>query len=100
MALKHFVLTYETVPDMIDRRQPYRAEHIEMLKKCEAEGKMELAGAFVGDPAGSMLIFKGETDEVARQFAEADPYVTNGLVLKWRIREWTTVVGQNATKSV
>ena len=30
---------------------------------------------------------------VAESFAAADPYVVNGVVSKWRVREWTTVVG-------
>jgi len=29
-------------------------------------------------------------------FAAADPYVANGLVTQWRVREWTTVVGAEA----
>jgi len=29
-------------------------------------------------------------------FAAADPYVTNGLVRRWRVREWTTVIGRDA----
>ena len=29
-------------------------------------------------------------------FAQADPYVREGLVLRWRVREWTTVVGDLA----
>lgn len=29
-----------------------------------------------------------------------DPYVTNGLVSKWRVREWTTVVGEDASTPV
>jgi hypothetical protein len=32
----------------------------------------------------------------AEAFAAADPYVTNGLVSSWRVREWTTVVGATA----
>ena len=26
-------------------------------------------------------------------FAQADPYVRNGLVREWRVREWNVVVG-------
>ena len=40
--------------------------------------------------------FKGSSPEVAERFAEKDPYVINGLVKKWRVREWTTVVGRDA----
>ena len=36
----------------------------------------------------------------ADAFAAADPYVLNGLVLQWRVREWTTVVGKDAASPV
>jgi uncharacterized protein YciI len=43
-----------------------------------------------------VLLFRGTSPEVAERFAEKDPYVTNGLVKQWRVREWTTVVGRDA----
>jgi uncharacterized protein YciI len=30
---------------------------------------------------------------VAEDFARADPYVRNGLVTRWRVREWSVVIG-------
>jgi hypothetical protein len=33
---------------------------------------------------------------VAETFAKTDPYVLNGLVSSWRVREWATVVGEQA----
>jgi uncharacterized protein YciI len=45
---------------------------------------------------GAVLLFKGETAEVAEKFAKADPYVTKGVVKHWYVREWTTVVGEIA----
>jgi hypothetical protein len=44
-----------------------------------------------------VILFRGESPAVAEAFAQADPYVTSGLVEKWRIREWTTVVGPEAS---
>jgi uncharacterized protein len=38
----------------------------------------------------------GDSPVVAEGFAKADPYVTNGLVRKWYVREWTTVAGPTA----
>ncbi len=35
----------------------------------------------------------GDSPFVAEAFAVDDPYVTNGVVKGWRVREWTTVVG-------
>ena len=42
------------------------------------------------------IVFKADTPAVAEAFAKADPYVLNGLVTSWRVREWTTVVGRDA----
>ena len=33
---------------------------------------------------------------VYEAFAKGDPYVQNGLVKSWKVREWTTVVGPDA----
>ena len=38
--------------------------------------------------------------EVAEAFAKTDPYVLNGLVTRWHVREWTTVVGESAATPV
>ena len=61
---------------------------------------MQLGGAFADDPPQGLLLFKGETAAVAENFAKADPYVLNGVVLSWRVREWTTVVGPLALTKV
>jgi uncharacterized protein YciI len=47
---------------------------------------------------GALLLFKADSPRVAETFARADPYVTNGLVVRWRVREWTTVVGDGAAE--
>ena len=40
-----------------------------------------------------MLLFSGDSPTVAEDFARADPYVKNGLVMRWRVRLWVTVPG-------
>jgi len=37
---------------------------------------------------------------VAERFAAEDPYIKNGLVKNWRVRPWTTVVGETASTPV
>lgn len=88
------------MPDIMERRGPYRADHIAQLKRLQQEGHLVLAGAFVGAPPGAVFIFQGETDEAAQQFAKSDPYVVAGLVSKWTVREWTTVVGAEASNPI
>ena len=55
-----------------------------------------LGGALANPVDGTVLLFKGDSPAAAEAFARADPYVTNGLVTNWRVREWTTVVGRDA----
>ena len=45
-------------------------------------------------------MFQGEAKSAAEDFARADPYVVNGLVARWHVREWTTVVGELAATPV
>jgi hypothetical protein len=43
-----------------------------------------------------VILFQGDSPAAAEAFVAADPYVRNGLVTRWRIRPWTTVVGSGA----
>jgi uncharacterized protein YciI len=45
-------------------------------------------------------MFVGHDKSVAEDFARADPYVTSGMVERWHVREWTTVVGDLALSPV
>lgn len=98
--MKHFALIYRSVPDIMERRGPYRAEHLDRLRALADQGKVMLGGAFVGAPAGTLIIFQGEDDQDARAFAASDPYVRAGLIEHWEVREWTTVVGAGASTPV
>jgi uncharacterized protein len=88
----YFALTYETVPDHAARRAPFRAEHLELARSFHRDGKLLLAGAF-NPIEGALLIFRAESTAEVEAFVHRDPYVRNGLVTAWRIREWTVVVG-------
>jgi hypothetical protein len=55
-----------------------------------------LGGALANPVDGAVLLFKGDSPEVAERFAKSDPYVANGLVKRWYVREWTTVVGEGS----
>ena len=91
--MSYFLLTYDVVEGFVDRRVPYRAEHLARVREAHARGDMFMAGAFGDPPEGAMLVFRAETMDVAREFARHDPYVTHGLVTRWQVRPWTVVVG-------
>ncbi len=92
----HYVLFYEVVENYPERRAPFRAAHIALARASAARGELVLGGGFANPPDGSMLLFRGSSPAVAEAFAAADPYVINGVVTGWRVREWSTVVGDLA----
>jgi uncharacterized protein YciI len=92
----HYLLFYDVVANYAERRAPYRVEHLELAEQSVQRGDMILAGALADPIDGAVFLFQGSSPGVAEAFAEADPYVQNGLVTKWRVRTWPTVVGQGA----
>lgn len=89
----HYLLLYDVVEDYVRRRQPLRAAHLAYAGPFVERGELMLAGALAEPVDGAVLLFRGEDPEVARRFAASDPYVVNGLVTRWRVRPWTTVIG-------
>jgi uncharacterized protein YciI len=96
----HYLLFYDVAPDYLQRRPQFRGEHLALARASHARGELVLAGALANPADGAVLLFRGETDEIARRFAQSDPYVLNGLVTSWRVREWTTVVGDGACQPI
>lgn len=92
----HYLLFYDGAPDYAERRLPYRAEHLAYARAAVARGELVLGGALANPIDGAVLLFKAESPAVVEAFAAADPYVRNGVVARWRVREWTTVVGEGA----
>ena len=92
----HYLLFYDVVADYVERRAPLRAAHIALARAADARGDLVLGGALANPPDTVMMLFRGDSPAGAEAFARADPYVQNGLVTSWRVREWTTVVGHDA----
>ncbi|GIL76014.1 hypothetical protein Vretimale_5646 [Volvox reticuliferus] len=90
---KYFLLEYKYVSDILERRTPFRAAHIDGAKKQAEAGKMVMAGAFGETPDGALFVFKDASREEIEQFVQADPYVQNGLVPSWQIKPYAVVVG-------
>ena len=95
--MKHFLLFYEVGSDYEERRKPLRPAHFEHARAAATRGDLVLGGAFANPIDGAVILFRGESPSVASEFAKVDPYVVNGLVKRWYVREWTTVVGAGAT---
>lgn len=88
----YFALFYDTVENFAERRQPCRAEHLALAERAHREGRLLLGGAF-NPPDGALLVFRTDDRTKVEEFAKNDPYVVNGLVRAWRVKEWNVVIG-------
>jgi uncharacterized protein YciI len=94
--VKHFLLFYDVSDDYLARRTAFRDAHLRKAWEAQAAGELVLGGALADPVDGAVLLFRGDSAEVAKAFAATDPYVLNGQVTRWHVREWTTVVGESA----
>jgi uncharacterized protein len=91
--MPYFALFYQAADDFIARRAPFRDEHLSLARAAYARGELALAGALADPPDAALLVFQGDSPAAAESFARQDPYVKNGLVKSWKVRNWTVVVG-------
>lgn len=91
--MHYFALTYDVVPNFIERRAPFRDAHLRLVRDARDRGLLMLAGALGDPPDGALLVFRSDSASPIEDFARADPYVTEGLVVRWRVRPWNVVVG-------
>ena len=76
----HYLFMYDVVDDYVTRRAPLREAHLGLARAAVARGELVLGGA-LNPPEGVVLLFRGDSPAAAEAFAQADPYVQNGLVI-------------------
>lgn len=96
----HYLLFYELSADYLEKRPGFREEHLKKAWQASESGELVLGGALADPVDQAVLLFKAESRQVAENFARTDPYVLNGLVKRWHVREWNTVVGDSAARPV
>ena len=89
--LRCLLLAYEYVPDIVERRAPYREAHLAHVAAWHDRGELAIAGAFGDPPAGALFAFDVEDRARVEEFVAADPYVVVGLVTSHRIEPWAIV---------
>ncbi len=88
----HLVLEYTLADDYLQRRAALREEHLALVRAAHERGELLMAGA-LPDPFDRALLVWTAPREVVERFAGSDPYVVQGLVTGWTIRQWDVVVG-------
>lgn len=95
----HYILFYDVIDDYVSKRTQFRELHLKHAQASLERGELVLGGALADPVDGAILIFSGASEEVVERFARTDPYVLNGLVRQWRVRKWTTVIGDGTNMS-
>ena len=87
--------------DSLPRRRAARPAHLERLQQLVAEGRLLLAGPFPAvdaeDPgeagfAGTLVVAEFGDLAAARRWAEADPYVVEGVFRDVRVLPFRKVL--------
>ena len=91
---KKYLLSYSYVPDVLEKRAPFREKHLELAQKLVDQGRCEAGGAtaLVGEEAPTGALFVFSDLEAAKELVQGDPYVSNGIVVSHTIQEWTVAV--------
>ena len=77
---------YEVAADGLSKAQENFLAHRARLDEFHARGVLLMAGPYGVPPVGALGVFTSR--EAAEEFIKGDPFVTNGLVGKWRLLEW------------
>jgi len=86
-----YVLLYESADDVRSKAPLHFPAHVARWKEFQEQGTLLMIGAFANpQDESSMAIFT--TGEAAEAFARSDPFVLNGVVRRWSIREWNEAI--------
>ena len=91
--MPYFLLFYEAADNYVEKRAPYRSQHLELARAAHARGELLLAGALADPPDRAVLVFRAADKATVEDFARHDPYVLNGAIKHWEVRPWTVVIG-------
>jgi uncharacterized protein len=80
-----YVLFYESAPDAAPVIAEHFPAHRARWAEFQAQGTLLAIGPY-SDRSGALSVFT--TREAAREFAESDPFVLQGAIRNWSIREW------------
>ena len=80
-----YVLFYEAAADMNRARELFPA-HRAKWQEFVARGQLLMIGPFTDPGQGAMGVFT--TRAAAEEFVRVDPFVLEGVVKKWELREW------------
>jgi uncharacterized protein YciI len=89
LVVPKYVLQYVSAEDVRTKAPIHFGAHKARWHEFLDQGTLLMIGTFT-DLEGSMAVFS--TREAAEEFARSDPFVLNGVVSSWRVREWNEAI--------
>ena len=90
--MNYYLLIYYVVDDYVARRAPFREEHLRLARAALARGELVMGGALTDPADQAVLVFRCPDKAAVEGFIGHDPYVKNGLVPRYEIRNWNVVI--------
>jgi uncharacterized protein YciI len=85
-----YVLIYDSADDVAQTAPVHFAAHRARWENFQADGTLLLIGPY-SDQSGALAVFT--TRAAAEEFARSDPFVLNGVVRAWSVKEWAEALG-------
>lgn len=73
--------------NVVEKRAPYRQEHLDRLAVQKAAGTVLTIGP-TKDLTKIVGLFEAEDEATVRQLIESDPYWQNGIWTEYQVWEW------------
>jgi uncharacterized protein YciI len=80
------VLFYRSTPDVMAKAPIHFPAHKERVDAFHRRGDLLAVGTWADPREGSMAVFRTRT--AAEDFVKDDPFVKNGVVSSYEIRDW------------
>ncbi|MBE9028762.1 hypothetical protein IQ266_03185 [filamentous cyanobacterium LEGE 11480] len=87
-----YVLTGTYCENVLEKREPYRADHLEGLKKQHADGVLLTIGP-TKDLAEVFGIYDAPDADTVHQLIEGDPYWKGNIWTSYEVKEWIQAIG-------
>jgi len=82
-----WIVTYYAIEDFLPLAREHREAHVAALQAFHARGLLRSAGP-LQDPFNGDALSVFVSREAALEFVEQDPFVKQGVVKAWDLREW------------
>ncbi|MGL5874587.1 MAG: YciI family protein [Xenococcaceae cyanobacterium] len=85
-----FIMWGSYCEDVLEKRAPYRQEHLDGLSAQKNSGVLLTIGP-TKDLTKVFAIYEVDSEDAVRKLVEADPYWQQGIWTEYEIKEWTQV---------